>query len=125
MSVATTIISIISVIAGYFLGVRQTNKQALNRYIADTAGKHYPRLFSEIQENLELLDDNVEETTQNFKITPDRVDVEPIGPQGKTEMPYLFEIEGNLNAVGTYHLTVELYCNGYEITSHTRTLYVD
>ncbi len=58
---------IVAAILGYFLGVRQTKKQALNRYIAETSGKLYPRLYSEIQDNLALLYNYLENPNKNFQ----------------------------------------------------------
>ena len=58
--------AILSVILGYFLGVRQTRKQELSKYIIEIAGELYPSLFSEIKENLERLDNYLEEPNGNF-----------------------------------------------------------
>ena len=63
---ASAIISVILAVIGYFLGVRQTKKQALSKYIAETAGDLYPSLFSEIKEELELLDNYLEEPNITF-----------------------------------------------------------
>ncbi len=59
--------AILSVIIGYFLGVRQTRKQALSKYITETAGELYPSLFSEIKENLALSDTYLEKPNRNFR----------------------------------------------------------
>jgi len=60
-------IAILTLILGYFLGVRQTKKQALSKYITDTAGELYPSLFYEIKENLAMLDTYLEKPNRNFR----------------------------------------------------------
>ena len=59
-------IAIISAILGYYLGVKQTKKQALSKYVTETAGKLYPALFSEMKEQLERLDNYLEKPNVNF-----------------------------------------------------------
>ena len=58
--------AILSVIRGYFLGVRQTRKQALSKYINETSSELYPTLFSEINENLEKVDHYLDDPNGNF-----------------------------------------------------------
>jgi len=61
---------------------------------------------------------------QSLVITPIETPVEDVGPEGKTENTYTFRIEGNNSPVGTYTLELVLSCDGYEVTTKTRTLYV-
>ena len=58
--------SFITLVIGYFLGVKQTKKQVLSKYITEIAGKNYPDLFSEIKDQLERLDRYLNEPNGNF-----------------------------------------------------------
>jgi len=64
---------LVSVLVGYFLGMRSQRKQGLREYITGIVKDKYPLLFSEMKRNLEFLD--------NFLENPDTARVACVFPE--------------------------------------------
>ena len=68
----------------------------------------------------------IKESPNNFIITPNQVNIEPIASQGATQWgePYRFHIEANGTAIGDYTLNIIAYYDDYQVANETKTLVI-
>jgi len=61
------VIPSVTLVVGYFLGLRSQKTQSLHEYVISTVKEQYPSLFSEMQRNSEYLDNFLEKPIVGFQ----------------------------------------------------------